>query len=98
MPTRHHDPLQIIRDTVDKPKQLTFKSTTDIVTETDKASEAACIAAIRAAFPTHAILVRGAAAAAVARLARPALDPCAAAKITGNAHLAAAASRARRAA
>ncbi len=55
--------LQVIRDTVDKPKQLTFKSTTDIVTETDKASEVACIEAIRAAFPTHAILVSGASAA-----------------------------------
>jgi fructose-1,6-bisphosphatase/inositol monophosphatase family enzyme len=54
--------LQVIRDTVDQPKQLTFKSTTDIVTETDKASEVACISVIRAAFPGHAILVGPAAA------------------------------------
>ncbi len=52
----HHPAAQVIQDTVDQPKQLTFKSNIDIVTETDKASEAACVAAIRQAFPEHAIL------------------------------------------
>jgi myo-inositol-1(or 4)-monophosphatase len=41
----------------DKPRNIQSKgSIGDIVTDTDKASEAACIAAIQATFPDHAIM------------------------------------------
>lgn len=44
-------------DAADKPRNIQSKgSIGDIVTDTDKASEAACIAAIQAAFPEHGIL------------------------------------------
>jgi myo-inositol-1(or 4)-monophosphatase len=42
---------------VDQPRTIRSKgSIGDVVTDTDKASEAACVAAIQAAFPQHAIL------------------------------------------
>lgn len=43
---------QVILKAVDQPKKITIKTAIDdIVTETDKASEVACVAAIQAAFP-----------------------------------------------
>lgn len=41
---------------LDKPRTFSRKEGTDIVTETDKASEAAVVGALSAAFPQHAIL------------------------------------------
>ena len=47
----------IVQDAVDKPRNISSKSTsTDLVTETDLASEAAILAVLRKHFPTHAIL------------------------------------------
>jgi myo-inositol-1(or 4)-monophosphatase len=46
----------IVRDAVDKPRNITFKGATDLVTDTDKASEEAILAVIRREFPDHAIL------------------------------------------
>lgn len=48
---------QIILDALDKPRNITNKSSTaDIVTETDKAAEIACLNVIQHAFGDHAIL------------------------------------------
>ena len=43
-------------EAVDKPRRVMFKGATDLVTDTDEASEAAVLAAIRASFPNHAVL------------------------------------------
>eukprot|EP00877_Chromochloris_zofingiensis_P005956 jgi/Chrzof1/1613/Cz10g14180.t1 len=48
---------KVILQALDQPRNIRSKgSIGDIVTDTDKASETACIAAIQAAFPDHAIL------------------------------------------
>lgn len=41
---------------VDKPRKVSFKGTTDLVTETDKNSEEAIIKVIRQTFPHHGLL------------------------------------------
>lgn len=47
----------IVQEAVDKPRNISSKSTsTDLVTETDLASEAAILAVLRKHFPSHAIL------------------------------------------
>jgi fructose-1,6-bisphosphatase/inositol monophosphatase family enzyme len=43
-------------DAVDKPRSIQFKGATDLVTDTDRASEDAILAVIRDAFPGHAVL------------------------------------------
>lgn len=48
---------KVISEALDKPRNIKSKgSIGDIVTDTDKASEAACVAVIHGAFPEHAIL------------------------------------------
>ncbi|PNH09668.1 Phosphatase IMPL1, chloroplastic [Tetrabaena socialis] len=47
---------EIVIEALGKPRSISRKEGTDIVTETDKASESAVVAAIAAAFPLHAIL------------------------------------------
>jgi myo-inositol-1(or 4)-monophosphatase len=46
----------IVQETVDKPRNITLKGRTDLVTETDTASENAILEVIRKHFPSHAIL------------------------------------------
>ncbi|KAG7672711.1 hypothetical protein Ndes2526B_g08758 [Nannochloris sp. 'desiccata'] len=46
----------IILDAVDKPRNISYKGATDLVTDTDKASEDAILKIISEAFPDHAIL------------------------------------------
>ena len=46
----------IVADAVDKPRNISFKGATDLVTDTDKASEEAILKVISDAFPDHAIL------------------------------------------
>ena len=46
----------IILDAVDKPRNITYKGATDLVTDTDKASEDIILKIISEAFPDHAIL------------------------------------------
>ena len=48
--------VQIILAAVDKPRKVSFKGTTDLVTETDKNSEEAIIKVIRQTFPHHGLL------------------------------------------
>lgn len=48
--------MQIILEAVDKPRVITFKGATDLVTETDSKSEAAILRIISEAFPQHAVL------------------------------------------
>jgi myo-inositol-1(or 4)-monophosphatase len=47
---------QVVMDAVDKPRNIQLKGALDLVTDTDKASEDACLAVIREACPEHAIL------------------------------------------
>lgn len=47
---------QVVLNAVDKPRRINFKGVTDLVTDTDQASEDATLAVIRKAFPEHAIL------------------------------------------
>lgn len=47
---------QIIMAAVDKPRQISFKGTADLVTETDKNCEEAIIKVIRETFPHHGLL------------------------------------------
>ncbi|KAG2435228.1 hypothetical protein HXX76_007310 [Chlamydomonas incerta] len=47
---------EVVMAAADKPRNISRKEGTDIVTETDKASEQVVVAAIRAAFPNHAVL------------------------------------------
>ncbi|KAG2489559.1 hypothetical protein HYH03_012010 [Edaphochlamys debaryana] len=47
---------EVVMAALDKPRSITYKEGTDIVTETDRASEAAVVGAIQAAFPGHAVL------------------------------------------
>lgn len=46
----------VVADAVDKPRDISYKGATDLVTATDIASEAAILAVIAEAFPDHAIL------------------------------------------
>jgi myo-inositol-1(or 4)-monophosphatase len=46
----------IVLDRVDKPRSISYKGATDLVTDTDQASEDAILAAIREAYPDHALL------------------------------------------
>jgi myo-inositol-1(or 4)-monophosphatase len=46
----------IVRDGHHRPKQVTYKGDVDLVTETDKKSEAAIVSRLRHAFPDHAIV------------------------------------------
>lgn len=46
----------LVREAVDKPRNIKFKGATDLVTETDTSSEAAILQIIQDAFPNHAIL------------------------------------------
>ena len=55
-PTPHPPKTQVVRAALDKPRTISFKGATDLVTETDAASEDAILAVLRAAHPTHAIL------------------------------------------
>lgn len=41
---------------VDLPRNIEYKGVTDMVTDTDKAAEAACLEVIFSAFPDHARL------------------------------------------
>lgn len=47
---------EVVLNAVDKPRRISFKGVTDLVTDTDQASEDATLAVIRDAFPGHAIL------------------------------------------
>ncbi|CAK0745527.1 Phosphatase impl1, chloroplastic [Coccomyxa viridis] len=46
----------VIAEKVDKPRDIEFKGATDLVTDTDKASEEAVLSVLREAFPDHALL------------------------------------------
>lgn len=46
----------VVRAALDKPRTISFKGATDLVTETDGASEAAILDVLRGAYPGHAIL------------------------------------------
>ncbi len=58
----------MLRSAFDRPKQISYKGEVDIVTESDKRSEAMIVARLRERFPQHAIVAeegsRGAAAGA----------------------------------
>lgn len=43
--------MQVVREALDKPKNVTFKGTTDLVTDTDKASETAVLGCLGEIFP-----------------------------------------------
>lgn len=47
---------EIIADAMDRPKDISYKGEVDIVTETDRKSEAAILARLRNEFPEHAIV------------------------------------------
>jgi len=47
---------EILRQEFDRPKKISYKGEVDIVTETDKRSEAIIVARIREHFPDHAII------------------------------------------
>ncbi|CAL8460782.1 g313 [Coccomyxa elongata] len=46
----------VVSERVDKPRNIEFKGATDLVTDTDKASEDAVLSVLRASFPDHALL------------------------------------------
>jgi myo-inositol-1(or 4)-monophosphatase len=46
----------ILRAEFDRPKKISYKGDVDIVTESDKRSEAAIVARLRSHFPSHAIV------------------------------------------
>ncbi|KAL7131285.1 hypothetical protein ABFS83_13G188100 [Erythranthe nasuta] len=47
---------QVIMDAVNKPRNITYKGLTDLVTDTDKMSEVAILDVVRKNFPDHLIL------------------------------------------
>lgn len=49
-------------EAVDKPRNIQLKGDLDLVTDTDKAAEDACLAVLRSSCPKHAILGETAAA------------------------------------
>lgn len=46
----------VVRAALDKPRNVQYKGALDLVTDTDKGSEEAVLAVVRAAFPHHAVL------------------------------------------
>ncbi|GIL82138.1 hypothetical protein Vretimale_7104 [Volvox reticuliferus] len=46
----------VVREALDRPRNISFKGATDLVTETDQASEEAVLAVLRRHFPHHALL------------------------------------------
>ena len=48
--------MQVVREALDRPPNIELKGDTDLVTDTDKASEKKCLSVIRNAFPEHAVL------------------------------------------
>lgn len=50
------DAGEIISSAMDRPKNISYKGEVDIVTETDRKSEAAILARLQGEFPTHAIV------------------------------------------
>jgi fructose-1,6-bisphosphatase/inositol monophosphatase family enzyme len=48
--------MQVVMEAVDKPRNIQYKGDLDLVTDTDKAAETACLAVIRSSCPDHAIL------------------------------------------
>ncbi|XP_060192135.1 phosphatase IMPL1, chloroplastic-like isoform X2 [Lycium barbarum] len=47
---------QVVMDAVNKPRNVTYKGLTDLVTDTDKSSEVAILEVVRKNFPDHLIL------------------------------------------
>lgn len=47
---------EVVMDAVNKPRNITYKGLTDLVTETDKMSESAILEVVRKNFPDHLIL------------------------------------------
>ncbi|KAG2449231.1 hypothetical protein HYH02_005977 [Chlamydomonas schloesseri] len=47
---------EVVREALDRPRSISFKGATDLVTETDKASEEAVLAVLRKHYPRHALL------------------------------------------
>nr|AEM89399.1 inositol monophosphatase [Chlamydomonas reinhardtii] len=47
---------EVVREALDRPRSISFKGATDLVTETDKASEDAVLAVLRKHYPRHALL------------------------------------------
>eukprot|EP00195_Chlamydomonas_chlamydogama_P007859 CAMPEP_0202892436 /NCGR_PEP_ID=MMETSP1392-20130828/2159_1 /ASSEMBLY_ACC=CAM_ASM_000868 /TAXON_ID=225041 /ORGANISM="Chlamydomonas chlamydogama, Strain SAG 11-48b" /LENGTH=300 /DNA_ID=CAMNT_0049576379 /DNA_START=92 /DNA_END=994 /DNA_ORIENTATION=- len=47
---------EVVMGALDKPRNIQFKGATDLVTETDKASEEAVLNVLRSSFPSHAVL------------------------------------------
>ena len=43
--------VQVVKDALDKPVNITYKGATDLVTDTDKASEAAILEYLQQRFP-----------------------------------------------
>lgn len=43
--------MQVVRESLDKPKNISYKGTTDLVTDVDKASEAAILEYLKKEFP-----------------------------------------------
>ena len=48
--------VQVVHEALDRPRNIQYKGDTDLVTDTDKAAEAACLQQVQAAFSDHAIL------------------------------------------
>jgi myo-inositol-1(or 4)-monophosphatase len=46
----------VVTDALDKPRKIQFKGATDLVTDTDKAAEDACVAVVKQEFGSHGIL------------------------------------------
>jgi myo-inositol-1(or 4)-monophosphatase len=49
----YHTDLQVVRSALDKPINVTYKGVTDLVTDTDKASEAAILDYLHGQFPEY---------------------------------------------
>ncbi|KXZ46610.1 IMPase [Gonium pectorale] len=47
---------EVVHDALDRPRSISFKGATDLVTETDEASEKAILGVLRSHFPDHALL------------------------------------------
>ena len=43
--------MQVVHQALDKPKNISFKGVTDLVTDTDKASEEAVLSSLKGRFP-----------------------------------------------
>ena len=51
LPTLILQHVQVVKDALDKPVNITYKGATDLVTDTDKASEAAILEYLQQRFP-----------------------------------------------